>query len=155
MKAAAILVILSTFSAVHARAAAPSEALSINKMILRAEPSVAIQIDIVSASKEDGAVDASLGNMRNALSSKVKYGTLKKLSTQTMSIDAKPKTVSLPDSNNASIALESLKDSVATVHVKVPPTDATYTLAKGKSLYLQAGSHEGADLWLVLSQPKR
>jgi hypothetical protein len=129
--------------------------LSVNKLILQAEPSVAVQVDLVLASKREGAVDESLANMRSALSSKIKYGSLKKLNTQTLSIEAKPKTVALPNGNSATIVLESLKDSVATVHVKVPPTDATYTLAKGKSLYLQAGGHDDADLWLVLSQPKR
>jgi hypothetical protein len=43
---------------------------------------------------------------------------------------------------------------VAQVHVKVPPLDATYSLGKGKSLFVQAGVYEAGELWLVISQPK-
>ncbi len=63
-------------------------------------------------------------------------------------------TVALPNGKAASLTLEALKDGVATLRVKLPPTDATYSLAKDKSFYLQGGAHEGGDLWLVLSQPK-
>jgi hypothetical protein len=52
------------------------------------------------------------------------------------------------------LSLEALKDGVATLRVKLPPTDTTYSLAKDKSFYLQGGAHEGGELWLVLSQPK-
>jgi hypothetical protein len=38
--------------------------------------------------------------------------------------------------------------------VKLPPTEATYTLAKDKALYLQGGAHESGEVWLMLSQPK-
>jgi hypothetical protein len=39
--------------------------------------------------------------------------------------------------------------------VKVAPTEATYTLGREKSLYVQAGTLDDGDLWLVLSQPEK
>ncbi len=127
---------------------------SLASSTLTATPSVALQADIVWASTAPGTVEPSLSAMRATLAQKVNYLSLKKLTSQQVKLDGKSHTLSLPNGTVASLSLEALKDSVATVRVKVPPTDASYTLAKAKSLYLQAGTHDGGDLWLVLSQPK-
>ena len=84
----------------------------------------------------------------------MKYQTLKKLSTKTLMLTAKPQSLELPNKKVAEVSLTLLKQDVATVRLKLAPTDTTYTLARDKSLYVQAGEHSGADLWLVLSQPK-
>lgn len=119
-----------------------------------ADGAVAVQADVVFASTTAGKVDPSLVKMQQTLSAKTKYLTLEKRSSQKLSLDAKGATVALPNGKSALLTLEGLKEGVATLRVKLPPTDATYSLAKEKSFYLQGGPHEGGDLWLVLSQPK-
>jgi hypothetical protein len=99
-------------------------------------------------------VDPSLAAMQVTLASRVKYQTLKKVSAVKLELSAAPSNVPLPNAKTAEVTLLRLKDNVAQVRVKVPPVDATYSLGKDKSLYVQAGAHEGGDLWLVLSQPK-
>lgn len=115
---------------------------------------VPVQADVVFASTSPGKVDPSLLKMQETLGAKVKYLTLEKRSSQKLMVDEKGASVSLPNGKSASLALEGLKAGVATLRVKLPPTDATYSLAKEKSFYLQAGAHEAGELWLVLSQPK-
>ncbi|MDP1922628.1 MAG: hypothetical protein Q8L14_40680 [Myxococcales bacterium] len=119
-----------------------------------ADGPVAVQADVVFASKTAGKVDPSLVKMQETLGAKVKYLTLEKRSSQKLNVDAKGVTVALPNGTSASLTLEGLKAGVATLRVKLPPTDATYSLAKDKAFYLQGGAHESGDLWLVLSQPK-
>lgn len=119
-----------------------------------ADGPVAVQADVVFASKTAGKVDPSLVKMQETLGAKVKYLTLEKRSSQKLTVDAKGVTVALPNGTSASLTLEGLKAGVATLRVKLPPTDATYSLAKDKAFYLQGGAHESGDLWLVLSQPK-
>jgi hypothetical protein len=119
------------------------------------EKKVHAHADIVFASKESGAVDPSLAPMQETLSARVKYLTLKKLSSHQLELSAAVSKVSLPNQKTAELTLISLsKDNVAQVHVKVPPLEATYSLGKGKSLFVQAGVHEAGELWLVISQPK-
>jgi hypothetical protein len=115
---------------------------------------VAVQADVVFASTTAGKVDPSLTKMQETLGAKVKYLTLEKRSSQKVTVDAKGISVPLPNGKAAQVTLEGLKEGVATLRVKLAPTDATYSLAKEKSFYLQGGPHEGGDLWLVLSQPK-
>jgi hypothetical protein len=119
-----------------------------------ADGPVAVQADVVFASTTAGKVDPTLQKMQETLGAKVKYLTLEKRSSQKLDVDAKGVTVALPNGKVASLTLEGLKAGVATLRVKLPPTDATYSLAKDKAFYLQGGSHEAGDLWLVLSQPK-
>lgn len=115
---------------------------------------VAVQADVVFASTAPGKVDPSLAKMQETLGAKVKYLTLEKRSSQKLQVSNRGVTVALPNGKVAELTLEALKDGVATLRVKLAPTDATYSLARDKSFYLQGGSHEGGDLWLVLSQPK-
>ena len=119
-----------------------------------ADGPVPVQADVVFASTQAGKVDPTLTKMQETLGAKVKYLTLEKRSSQKLDVDAKGVTVALPNGKVASLTLEGLKAGVATLRVKLPPTDATYSLAKDKAFYLQGGSHEAGDLWLVLSQPK-
>lgn len=121
---------------------------------LAAEPVVPVQAEVVHASTQAGQVAPSLAKMQNALASRVKYLSMKVLSTQRLELSATASKLTLANQKVAELRLAQLKDGVATVHVKVPPADATYTLAKDKALYLQAGAHDGGDLWLVLSEPK-
>lgn len=122
--------------------------------VTAADPKVPVLAEVILASTSTGTVEKGLEGMQSALSSKVRYLSLKRLSTQTLSIESKIQTIAIPGGQTAELKLEALKDGVATLRVKLPPTDTTYSLAKGKSLYLQAGSHDGGDLWLVLGQPK-
>ena len=127
---------------------------TVKRVVVAAEPTVSVQADVVFASQAKGEVDPALVEMQKTLAAKVNYQTLKKLSTKTLVLSAKPTALELPNKKTAEVSLESLKKDVATVHLKLHPTEATYTLARDKSLYLQAGDHEAGQLWLVLSQPK-
>ena len=123
-----------------------SIAMLIAAPVLAADPVVPVQADVVYASTTAGQVDPALTRMRDAMASKVKYQTMKKLELLA---------VALPNQKTAEVVLQSVSnDNVATLKVKLPPTEATYSLAREKALYLQGGPHDGGDLWLVLSQPK-
>lgn len=115
---------------------------------------VPVQADVVFASTAPGKIEQGLLPMQATLAPRVKYQTLKKLSGQKLELGVKASQVTLPNKKVAELALESLKDDVATVRVKLPPAEATYTLGRGKSLYVQGGAHDGGELWLVLSMPK-
>jgi hypothetical protein len=115
---------------------------------------VPVQADVVLASTKPGPVDPTLVGMQATLGSRVKYLALKRLSSAKLELTAAPATVALPNQKTAELSLVGLKDNVAQVQVKVPPVDATYSLGKDRSLYLQAGPLGADDLWLVLSQPK-
>jgi len=118
------------------------------------EPKVPVKADVVYAATAPGKVDPELQAMQVKLAERVKYGTMKTLATRRLELTRTPSPLELPNKKTAELAVESLKDDVATVRVKLPPAEATYTLARGKSLYLQGGAHDGGDLWLVLSMPK-
>ncbi len=115
---------------------------------------VSVQAEVVFASTKAGDVEPALKHMQETLAAKVRYLTLKRLSTQKLELEAKPTSLTLPNQRVAELKLEALKAGVATVHVKIPPSDSSSNLGREKSLYLQAGPHDGGDLWLVLSQPK-
>jgi hypothetical protein len=119
-----------------------------------ADGPVPVQADVVFASTQAGKVDPTLTKMQETLGAKVKYLTLEKRSSEKLAVTNRGITVALPNGKVASLSLEAMKDGVATLRVKLAPTDATYSLAKDKSFYLQGGAHDGGDLWLVLSQPK-
>jgi hypothetical protein len=121
-----------------------------------AQDTVKVKADVVLAKLEAGSFEPdSLRAMQKAFEKKLKYGSLKQLSTQTVSLAAaRPVVVPLPNAKKAELSLEALKADVAQLRVKVPPTDTVYTLGKQGSLYVQAGTHEGGDLWLVLSPAK-
>ena len=143
---------LAVASPMMALASEPS--VSVNKAVLAAEPSVSVQAEVVFASTKEGTVEPDLQKMQQTLGAKVKYLTLKKVAAQKLELSVKPQSVALPNTRTAEISLQGVKENVATVRVKLAPADATYTLGREKSLYLQAGPHDGGDLWLVLSQPK-
>jgi hypothetical protein len=120
----------------------------------KAEKKVPVKADVVYAATAAGTVEPELKAMQATLAERVKYGTLKTLSTRRLELTSKASPVELPNKKTAELTVETLKDDVATVKVKLPPAEATYKLARGKSLYLQGGAHEGGELWLVLSMPK-
>jgi hypothetical protein len=122
--------------------------------VLADEPKVPVQADVVFASKAPGEIQPALKAMQATLAGRVRYGTLKTLSTQRLELTRQASQVELPNQKVAQLVLESLKDDVAVVKVTLPPTETTYRLGRGKSLYLQGGAHDGGDLWLVLSMPK-
>ncbi len=119
-----------------------------------AEDKVPVQADVVFASKDPGGVDPALAPMQATLGARVKYLTLKSLSSRRVELAASAVKVELPNHKVAELQLVALKQNVAQVKVKVPPVDATYSLGKERSLYIQAGHHQNGELWLVLSQPK-
>lgn len=129
--------------------------LALSLTVLAAEPSVPVQAEVVHASTAAGTVEPSLAKMRDAMASRVKYLSMKKLEAKKLELVAnKPQLIELPNKKTAELTLQSVKDDVATLKVKLPPTEAVYTLGREKSLYLQGGAHGGGDLWLVLSQPR-
>lgn len=122
--------------------------------VLAQDGVVRVQAVVVYASGEEGKIDGSLTAMHSALSTKAKYLTLRKLSAQRLDLSRKPSKIKLAHDITAEISLVSMRDNVAQVLAKVPPLEAIYQLAKGKSLYIQAGKMDAGDLWLVLSDPR-
>jgi hypothetical protein len=124
--------------------------------VAAAEDKVPVQAEVVFASTQPGGVDPSLEPMRATLGARVKYLTLKGLSSRRLELSGTGAhaRVELPNHKVAELRLVSVAKNVAQLKVKVPPLDATYSLGKEKSLYIQAGPHQGGELWLVLSQPK-
>ena len=122
---------------------------------LAAEPSVTVQAEVIFASTAAGTVDPSLTKMRDAMATKVKYLTMKKLESKKLElVQNKPQIVALPNQKQAELTLQALEKNVATVKVKTPSVETVYSLAREKSLSAPAGQNEGGDLWLVVSQPK-
>lgn len=119
-----------------------------------AEDKVPVQADVIFASTEPGGVDPALAPMQATLGARVKYLTLKSLSSRRVELGAGVARVELPNHKVAELHLVALKQNIAQVKVRVSPVDTTYSLGKEKSLYIQAGHHHGGELWLVLSQPK-
>ena len=122
---------------------------------LAAEPAVTVQAEVVFASTAAGTVEPAYVKLRDTLAPKVKYLTMKKLDSKRLELVLdKMQTVALPNSKQAELTLQGVKENVATVKVKTPSLETVYTLARDKSLSAPAGANEGGDLWLVVSQPK-
>lgn len=129
--------------------------LTFGAVAFAADPEVPVQADVVFASTAPGTVEPSLVKMRDAMASKVKYLTLRKVESRTLSLAKdKSQSLQLPNKKTAELLLTTVQNNVATVKVKVPPTEAVYQLAREKVLYVQGGEHEGGQVWLLLSQPK-
>jgi hypothetical protein len=135
--------------------AAVGLACALSCIALAADPVVVVQADVVFASTAAGTLDPSLAKMRDAMAAQVQYLTLKKLDSKRLEMhQSAPQLLKFPNQKTAELTLQALKENVATLKVKLNPTEAVYSLGRDKSLYLQAGAHEGGDLWLVVSQPK-
>ena len=123
--------------------------------VARAEDAkVTVQAEVVFASTKPGTVPAELKDMQKDLGKRVKYLTLKKLDSRKLTLTPRPVTYPLPNKKVAELSVKSLQNDVATVFVRVKPAEITYKLGKGKAMFVQAGQHDGGDLWLVLTQPK-
>jgi len=118
------------------------------------EQKVPAQADVVFASTRPGVVEPALAPMQAKLGKRVKYLTLKSLSSTRLQLSRTTSSLPLPNQKTAELTLVHVKDNVAQVKVKLPPLDATYSLGKDRALYVQAGSHEDGELWLVVSQPR-
>ena len=131
-------------------------ALSVATAASAEEPAkVEVTVDTVFATEAGNTLDPpSLKVMQDKLSKKVRYGSLKLLASRKLLLTAANQTVALPNNKDATLSLAEIKSDVATVRVKVPPTDATYKLGRAGSLYLNAGEHLGGELWLVVSPSK-
>jgi hypothetical protein len=140
---------------VTGRAARLTVALWLSSGAALAEDTVPVQADVVFASTAPGVVEPTLAPMQAKLGARVKYQTLRRLSSRRLELRAATAArVELPNAKVAELSLVALKQHVAEVRVKVPPVDATYSLGKEKSLYVQAGPHQAGELWLVLSPPR-
>jgi hypothetical protein len=117
-------------------------------------PQVHVQAVVVFASTTPGEVDATLVPVLGALEKRVRYHTLKKVDSRHLELDEHPVRLALPNGRVAEITLVSVKDNVAQVHVKVPPLDAIYMLARARSLYIQSGPNEDGELWLIHTDPQ-
>ena len=121
------------------------------------EPNVAVNADVVQASTQAGTVDPSLAPMQAELGKGEqgkKYTSMKRLSTQKLTLVVKPQLLPLPNGKTAELSLVALEKGVSTVKVKVAPGEAVLKLGSQGSLYQHAGPYQNGDLWLVLSQPK-
>lgn len=133
-------------------------ALLISSAALAEDAKVTVNADVVFAELKAGAIEAGLSKMAAALAQGEhgkKYGTMKKLSSQTVPLETKPAVLPLPNGKTAQLSLKSLDKGVATVHVKVVDLgESTAKLGSDGSLYQQAGGFDGGDLWVVVSKPK-
>jgi hypothetical protein len=130
-------------------------ALLLSLEAFAAEPAVPVQADVVFASTAPGAVEPSLTRMRDQMAPTKKYLTMRRLDSKRLELlQAKMQALPLPGGKQAELTLQSLKDNVATVKVKTPSVEAVHTVAREKSLYVPAGTDDGGDVWLVVSQPK-
>ncbi len=121
------------------------------------EAKVTVKADVVHAQLKAGLVEAGLTEMQTALAQGKqgkRYGALKRLSTQKLTLQLKALTLPLPNGKSADLSLLSLEQDVSTVKVKLAPGESTLKLGREGSLYQHAGEWQGGDLWLVLSQPK-
>jgi hypothetical protein len=115
---------------------------------------VTVQAEVVHAQEKAGSVDPGLQPMQTALAQKTKYGTLKRVSLQKVELTTKPAPLPLPNGKTAELSLVTVEKDVATVKVKLQPSESTLKLGRDGSLYQHAGKWQGGDLWLVLSRPK-
>lgn len=130
-------------------------ALAVSCAALADEPKVVVKADVVLASVKGTTVEPGLEGMQTALAQGKKYGALKRVSTQKLTLQSKATTVALPNGKAAELSLVTLEQDVAMIKVKVPQmAESTSKLGRDRSLYQQAGEWQGGDLWLVLSQPK-
>ena len=129
-------------------------ALVVSSIALADEPKVAVQADVVHAQVKAGTIEPGLEGMRAELSKGKKYGALKRISTQKLTLKTKATVLPLPNGKNAEMSLLTLEQGVATIKLKVPKGEITAKLGRDGSLMQQAGEWDGGDLWLVLSQPK-
>ena len=131
-------------------------ALLISTVALADEPKVTVQTEVVQASEKQGTIDPGLKEMQAALAQGKKYGTLKRISTQKLTLETRPSMVPLPSGKSVELSVVTLVEGVATIRVKipVPPSETTLKLGKVGSLYQYAARLPDADVWVVLSQPK-
>ena len=120
------------------------------------EAKVAVQVEVVLASLNGNTIDPpTLKAMQEAMSKKVKYGSLKRQSNEKVDLLlGKAHAVKVPNGTEATLMLEKMEKDVATVRVKAGATDTTYTPGKKGSLYVPGGKQGEDDLWLVLSPAK-
>jgi hypothetical protein len=131
-------------------------ALVVSSVALAEDAKVTVQAEVIHAQVKAGTIEPSLQQMQAALAKGKKYGALKRISTQKLTLQTQPPTVvPLPNGKSAEMSLVTLQQGVATIKLKViSQGEATLKLGRDGSLYQQAGEWEGGDLWLVLSQPK-
>jgi hypothetical protein len=120
-----------------------------------AEDKVEAMVDVVQASSEGNTIDPpQLAAMKETFKKqKVTYGSLKRLSSEKISIGKAPVEVKLPNTKVATLKLLEIKDDTARISVTAAPLKAVeYTLGKEGNIYQAVGKQAGGDLWLVISQ---
>lgn len=129
-------------------------ALVLSTVAMAQDAKITVNAEVVHAQVKTGMIEPGLQEMQTALAQGKKYGSLKRISTQKVTVQAKSAVVPLPNGTSAELSLVTLEQGVATIKVKVPKGETTSKLGRDRSLYQQAGEWQGGDLWLVLSQPK-
>lgn len=129
-------------------------ALAVSSLAWAQDAKVEVKADVIHAQEKAGTVDPGLEGMQAALAKGKKYGSLKRISTQKITVQPKSAAVSLPNGKTAELSLVTLEKDVATIKVKVPDGETTLKLGRDGSAYQQAGAWQGGDLWLVLGQPR-
>jgi hypothetical protein len=119
-----------------------------------APTTVTVKVDVVEASNQGTEVQpASLAAMKDTFTqSGFNYKSYRQLSSQKVSLAPNaPQTLKLPNGRTAKLTLLDVKDNVAHIQVSVPPLEATYSLGRSGSVFIQAGPHKGGVLVLALS----
>lgn len=118
------------------------------------EPKVDVVAEVVHASDTGSTVDPpTLEPMRDAFNkSGIHYKSFRRLSREKLTLrKGQSAELHLPNNVTASLTLKSVEHDAAKVQVAVPPVDTTYTLGREGSVFIQAGTHNGGMLILVLS----
>lgn len=115
---------------------------------------IELMADVVLASNNGGKVDPpALEETKKTFAAKnVNYSSWQGLSQRRLSLEPK-KTVDvpLPNGKKAQLTLESVTDGVAKVKVTVAPTTTTFELGRSGNLYVDGGSHQGGQLFVIIS----
>jgi hypothetical protein len=118
---------------------------------------VELVAEVVHVSNQGDQVDPpSLEVMKRKFAAQgLSFSSFKRLEVVTLALEAgKPQAVKLPNASRAAnLKLTEIKEGTAHVTVEVPKAgiNASYTLGREGSLYIDVGKHSGGKLILVLS----
>ena len=123
------------------------------------EPTVELLSEVVLASNQDSVVEPpSLAAMKSQFAEAgFVFSSYRRLSSQKLALSAgREAAISLPNGRRVSLRLQGLKGGTASVQIEIPGAVSTVVkLGREGSVFQHTGSHQGGQLFLVLSSPKR
>ena len=123
------------------------------------EPPVEVLSEVVLASNQDSVVEPpSLAAMKAQFAEAgFVFSSYRLLSSQKLSLSSGREVgISLPNGRRVSLRLQGLKGGTASVQIEIPGAVSTVVkLGREGSVFQHTGAHQGGQLFLVLSSPKR